>query len=250
MVRERQGLAMRTLILVPVIHTSADLGSLAKDVTNRGIADLGEYVWEKHQATVEKFWDCLSGYFDSMDVQGVKIYQDGMVADGEVGQRIVLESAKAGSRNYELVERLIKRGAILVKTEDFKLVKEERDRLVALTQAKSITSKIIIFIKYKLAKGRLLNKRDRFIAKRIDETLSPGETGIIFIGAYHNIKKMLAKNICVKEIKDTRKVKEYQTLLPFCNKHKGRFEKLGDYLTSKPEGNGLASGSQNHKVEV
>ena len=241
---------MRTLIYVPVIHTSADLGSLAKDVTNRGIADLGEYIWEKHQATVEKFWDALSGYFDSIDVSGVKIYQDGMIADGAVGQRIVEESAKAGSRNYELVARLIKRGAILVKTEDFKLVKEERDRLIALTQAKSIARKLIIFVKYKLAKGRLLNKRDRFIAKSIDESLGHGETGIIFIGAYHNIKKRLEKNICVREIKDTRKVKEYQTLLPFCNKHKGRFEKLGEYLISKPEGNGLASDSQSHKVEV
>ena len=226
---------MRTLIYVPVIHTSADLGSLAKDVTNRGIADLGEYVWEKHKAAVEKFWDVISDYFDSIDASGMKIYQDGMVADGEVGQRIVEESAKAGSRNYELVARLLKKGAILVKTEDFKLVKEERDRLVALTQAKSITRKLIIFIKYKLAKGKLLNKRDRFIAKKIDESLGHGETGIIFIGAYHNIKKRLAKSICVREIKDTRKVKEYQMLLPFCNKHKRRFERLGGYLISKVE---------------
>ncbi len=226
---------MRTLIVVPVIHTSADLGSLAQDVTNRGIADLGEDVWQRHQATVEKFWDCISSYFDSINVSGVKIFQDGMVADGEVGQRIVQESAKAGSRNYELVARLIKRGAILVKTEDFKLVKEERDRLVALTQAMSITRKIIIFIKYKLAKGRLLSKRDRFIAKRIDESLCPGETGVIFIGAYHNIEKRLVKNICVREIKNAQKVKEYQTLLPFCNRYKERFEKLGGYITSKVE---------------
>ena len=146
---------MRTLILVPVIHTSADLGSLAKDVTNRGIADLGEYIWEKHTAAVEKFWDVISDYFDSIDVSGMKIYQDGMVADGEVGQRIVEEGAKSGSRNYELVARLLKKGAILVKTEDFKLVKEELDRLVALPRAKSITHKLIAFIQYKLAKDRL-----------------------------------------------------------------------------------------------
>jgi hypothetical protein len=224
---------MRTLIYVPVIHTSADLGSLAKDVTNRGIADLGEYVWEKYQAAVEKFWDVISNYFDSIDVSGMKIYQDGMVADGEVGQRIVEESAKAGSRNYELVARLLKKGAILVKTEDFKLVKEERDRLVALTQAKSITHKLIAFIKYKLAKDRLLGKRDRFIAKSIDESLIQDEIGIIFIGAYHNIKKRLAKSICVREIKDPRKVKEYQTLLPFCHKNKERFDELTNYLVSE-----------------
>jgi len=224
---------MRTLIYVPVIHTSADLGSLAKDVTNRGIADLGEDIWEKHKTAVEKFWDCLSGYFDSIDVSGMKIYQDGMVADGEVGRRIVEECAKSGSRNYELVARLLKKGAILVKTEDFKLVKEERDRLVSLTQAKSITRKLIIFIKYKLAKGWLLSKRDRFIAKSIDESLGHGEIGIIFIGAYHNIKKRLPRGIRVSEIKDARKVKEYQTLMPFCHKNKERFNELTNYLVSE-----------------
>ena len=93
---------MRTLIYVPVIHTSADLGSLGKDVAKRGIADIGEGIWEKHKAVVEKLWDCLSGYFDSIDVSGMKVYQDGMVADGEVGQKIVEEGAKSGSRSCSI----------------------------------------------------------------------------------------------------------------------------------------------------
>ena len=80
---------MRRLIYVPIIHTSADLGSLAKDVTKRGIADLGEELWKEHIKTVTKFWDIIAWYFDSLDVSGTKIYQDGMVADGEVGQEIV-----------------------------------------------------------------------------------------------------------------------------------------------------------------
>ncbi|MEI8350645.1 MAG: hypothetical protein WCI77_10905 [Candidatus Omnitrophota bacterium] len=227
---------MRTLIYVPVIHTSADLGSLAKDVAKRGIADLGEDVWEKHIAAVEKFWDVISDYFDTIVVSGMKIYQDGMVADGEIGQKIVEESAKSGSRNYKLVAWLLKRGAVLVKTEDFKLVKEERDRLVAIMQSKSIMHKIIAFIKYKLAKDRLLDKRDIFIAKRIDETLCQNETGIIFIGAYHNIKKRIPRSIRVSEIKDARLVKEYQRLLPFFHKNKERFEELSRYLVSKEEG--------------
>ncbi|MFH1779436.1 MAG: hypothetical protein ABH847_05350, partial [Candidatus Omnitrophota bacterium] len=111
-------------------------------------------------------------------------------------------------------------------------VKEERDRLVALTQAKSITHKLIAFIKYKLIKDRLLNKRDKFIAKSIDESLCQDEIGIIFIGAYHNIKKRLPRGIRVSEIKDVRKVKEYQTLLPFCHKNKERFDELTKYLIS------------------
>jgi len=226
---------MRTLIYVPVLHTSADLGSLAKDVTKRGIAELGEDIWDKHTATVEKFWDCFLDYFDSIDVSGMKIYQDGMVADGEIGRRIVEECAKSGSRNYELIARLLNRGAVLVKTEDFTLVKQERGNLVILTQAKSFIQKLTAYIRYMLAKGRVLRKRDAFIAKRIAESLSHDETGIIFIGAYHNIRPKLPRDIQIKEIKDARKVKEYQMLLPFCHKNKKQFEDLGKYLISKIE---------------
>lgn len=221
---------MRTLIYVPIIHTSADLGSLAKDVNKRGRADLGEEVWKEHIKTIEGFWDVISIYFNFIDVSGMKIYQDGMVADGEVGQKIVEEGLKSKSKNYEIVSRLLQKGAILVKTEDFKLVKEERDRLLAITQAKSINQKVFAFIKYKLVKGRLLNKRDKFIAKRVDETLKKGEAGIVFVGAYHNIKKRLPQDIQILEIKDTDKVREYQRLLPFYNKHKERLEELSRYL--------------------
>jgi len=224
---------MGELIYVPVIHMSADLGSIAKQVDKRGIADLGEEVWKKHMKTVKGFWEAISHYFDSIDVSGMKIYQDGMVVDGEVGQKIVEEGIKSGSKNYELVLRLLKRGAILVKTEDFKLVNEERERLLAITQAKAITQKIISFIKYKLVKNRLLSKRDKFITKRIDGTLKHNEIGILFIGAYHNIKEWLPKNIQIREVKDVSKVRKYQRLLPFYNKNKKRFQELGRYLISE-----------------
>jgi len=240
---------MRTLIYVPVIHTSADLGSLAKDVTKRGVADLGTEAWEEHQKTVEGFWYAISLYFNYVDEWGLKVYQDGMVAEGEIGAKIVEEGLRSGSKNYELVDRLLKQGAILIKTEDFNLVKEERDRLITIIQAKSTIQKIAAFIKYKFIKNRLLRKRDKFIAQRINETLEAQERGVLFIGAFHNVKKWLAKDIQIKEIKDTRKIREYYRLLPFYDKHRERFGELSRYLISKPEGNGLASGSQSHKAE-
>jgi hypothetical protein len=226
---------MRTLFYVPIIHTSADLGSLAKDVTKRGIMDLGGEVWREHRRTVEGFWDAISLYFNYVDELGMKLYQDGMVADGEIGKRIVDEGVRSGSKNYELISWLLKQGAILVKTEDFNLVKEERDRLLAITQARSVTQKLIAFIKYKFTKNRLLDKRDKFIAQRINETLNDGEKGVIFIGAFHNVKKWLPKDIQIKEIKDTKKIREYYCLLPFYHKHRERFEELARYLIAKIE---------------
>ncbi len=226
---------MRTLIYVPVIHNIADLGSLAGDVTKRGIAYLGEDMWKEHQRVIECFWDVLTDYFNSLDAAGMKIYQDGMVADGVVGEKIVEAGIKSGSRNYALVAMLIKKGATLVKTEDFNLVKEERDRLIKITQSKTRFKRLFGFVKYKLIKGRLLDKRDWFIAKKIDETLNLNEKGILFIGAYHNIEQKLSKDIQIKEIKDIKKIKEYQNLLPFCNKREERFKELGRYLVSKIE---------------
>ncbi len=224
---------MRTLIYVPIIHTSADLGSLAADVARRGIAGLGEEAWAEHGKTVDGFWNAVSRYFDSIEVSGMKIYQDGMVAEGEVGGKIVAEGVKMGSKNYRLVERLIKRGAVMVKTEDFMLVKEERDRILELTRAGNVAAKLRGFLRYRLSKRRLLDRRDRFIAGRIDETLGKDETGIIFLGAYHDIIRRLPADIKIEEIRNVDKVREYQRLLPFCKKRAESFAEIGRYLVSE-----------------
>ncbi len=134
---------MRKLIYVPIIHMSADMGSIAKKVEEKGVASFGEEFWKGHRETISGFWDVISDYFDYIGAcnrKKMKIYQDGMIAEREVGKKIIEEGIKSGSKNYELVLRLVNRGAVLVKTEEFKLVKEELDRLLAITKAKS-TSK-------------------------------------------------------------------------------------------------------------
>lgn len=223
---------MKKLIYVPIIHMSADLGSIANHVDKRGIAVFGEEFWKKHRETISGFWDSIVKYFTNLEVKDFKIYQDGMVADAEVGQKIVDEGVKSGSKNYEIIDDLLKKGAVLVKTEDFALVKEERDRIVKITQAATTTQKLIAYLKYKLAKNRLLKKRDNYIAKRIDETLDYGETGILLIGAYHDIIPKLAKDIQVIEVKEARKISRYQNLLLSARKNKLEFEELNKYLIS------------------
>lgn len=224
---------MKTLLYVPIIHTSADLGSLAKAVAQRGIDAIGAEFWEKHTATVERFWDAVSDYFAAAEAAGMLVYQDGMPADGELGAKITEECAKAGSRNYELVAKLLRRGAVLVKTEDIGLVKRERDRLAALTRAKTLFQKLAAYISYKRIKDKLLAKRDDFITKTIVETLGDGRTGVLFIGAGHNIRKRLPPEIRVVEVKDAGKVKEYQELLPFYHRNKERFAELEQYLAAR-----------------
>jgi len=227
-----QAVHMRKLIYVPIIHMSADLGSIANHVDKRGIAGFGEEFWKRHRETISGFWDSISDYSANLEVKDLRIYQDGLVADGEVGKKIVEEGVKAGSKNYEIIDDLIKRGAILVQTEDFPLVKEERDRIVKITQAKTTTAKLIAYFKYRLAKNRLLKKRDKYIAKRIDETLKHGETGILFMGAYHDIIPKLAKNIQITASKDVWKVRDYQSSLLSFRRNKEEFHRLAEYLVS------------------
>ena len=87
-------------------------------------------------------------------------------------------------------------------------------------------------MKYRLIKKGLLKKRDNYIAKKIDETLNHGETGILFVGAYHDIIPKLAKKIQITEIKEVKKIRDYQRLLLSVRKNKEEFEKLAKYLVS------------------
>ena len=201
---------MRKLYLVPILHTSADMGSLASALDETAKAEFGQEVWQKHKGAVSSFWDSIGQFFDAMNVKGFKIYQDGLVADGEVGLKIVKEAITQGSKNYQIVGKLLERGAVLVKTEDPVLVKQEYAYIAKIAHSKSPKEKEVWSLRYKVAQGRLLRQRDDFIAKRIEVTLGEGETGILFIGAYHDILSRLSEDIRVVQVKDIAKVREYQ----------------------------------------
>jgi hypothetical protein len=61
----------------------------------------------------------------------------------------------------------------------------------------------------KEAGNLLLAKRDAFIAARIDQTLSAGETGVLFLGMVHNPVGCLPEDIQVhypmQHLSDKRK---------------------------------------------
>lgn len=203
---------MKTLLYVPIIHSNADMGSLGKELKSKSVSELGENMWQKHTDTVNGYWDAIEFYFENIDVTGneIKIYQDGMFVDGEMAMKIVDEGIKSGSKNSKIVSNLISRGAILIKTEDFKMVKDEYDGLQSILRSKNKRLKLYFLLRYKILKPFMLNRRDNYIAGRIAETLGQNETGILFIGAYHKIIKRLPKDITVIEVKEIAKIRKYQ----------------------------------------
>jgi hypothetical protein len=223
---------MRKLYLIPIIHMSADMGSAAPALDDRGIAKLTPDLWQKHKEIVSVFWDSIGQFLDSLDVSGFKVYQDGLVADGAEGLRIIRESISQGSKNYEFIGKLIERGAILVKTESLSLVRQEYSYITKMTKSKSLKEKEVAALRYKLNRGKLLKQRDEFITRRINETLSEGETGILFIGAYHDVINRLAPDIGVGQVKEVIKVKEYHNALINKRKYDQSLRELGEYLAS------------------
>jgi len=227
---------MRTLIYVPIIHSSADMGSLGKELKRKSVSESGENKWQKHTNTVNGYWETIESYFENIDIciKGVKIYQDGMFVNGEIAMKIINEGIKSGSRNSEIVSKLIDRGAILIKTEDFKMVKDEYDGLQSILKSKNNFQKLFLLLRYKILKPIFLLRRDKFIASRIAETLGRNETGILFIGAFHKILKKLPKDITVTQLKKITKIRKYQKAIQSDSKIKTRqLEQLIEYLIEK-----------------
>jgi hypothetical protein len=203
---------MRKLIYVPIIHSMADMGSIGKELKHKSISSYGEKKWQKHTEAVNDYWEAIESYFENIDLsmKGIRIYQDGMFVEGEMAMKIIDEGIKSGSKNSIIVSKLIGKGAILMKTEDLNMIKNEYDGLQSVLKSKSNMMKLFQLFRYKILKPILLLRRDRFIAGRIAETLDQNETGILFIGANHNVMKRLPKDITVIELKELTNIRKYQ----------------------------------------
>jgi hypothetical protein len=224
---------MRKLFFVPIIHTPADMGTMGYTLSQTSSSVLGKEVWEEHLKTVSLFWDSILQFANSLKIGNCKIYQDGLVADGEDGLKIINQGVKQGSVNYKIISDLIGRGAILTKTEEISLVRREYDYLKKITSAKTPREREAAGLRYRLAQRKLLDERDNFIARTVGNTLKEGDTGILFIGAYHDILSGLPGDIRVIQVKDLSKVREYHAVLTGVKTgSKIQLKQLAEYLAS------------------
>jgi len=222
---------MKKLLYVPIIHMEADLGSVAAIVDKRSSQVCGRERWNQHKKVVSSFWDSIANYFARPSASNLKIYQDGLMIDGKLGKKIIEEGARKGSKNHKIVLKLMEKGAKIMKTEDIRLLKKEYDSLIKLSQTKSPIEKTLVYIGYKLRKNPLMEKRDKFIAERINETLKDGEVGVLFIGVYHNVLPRISRDIIVYQLKERSKVKAYFDEL-IRGKDEKKFSELAEYLVS------------------
>lgn len=191
---------IRKLIVIRIIHTPADMGSMKDGLEKDGILKIGRQRWEENQRKIEKFWDEAEAEVLTLDLDKskIRIYQDGLPVAGEMGERIVRETAERGSRNYDIIANLMDLGAKIEATESTELLRQEYGLIKGFVEAKSPEERATAEERYNQVKDELMEKRDSFIAKAIGSSLLEGEIGLLFIGAYHNVVPKLDKDIEVK----------------------------------------------------
>lgn len=188
----------RSLIHVPIIHTQADMGALSHAIKEMTIQKLGQQGWERNVHLIDEIWTRIEEATDtwSLPYEKVRLYQDGLPVCGREVE-IVTELAKAGNRNHRLLLRLMDRGATVMGTESGELLVQEYKMVQQILNAGNSRRALHLEARYKALSQALLKQRDRAIAERINHTLRPGETGLLFLGMLHSLAEWLAKDIKV-----------------------------------------------------
>jgi hypothetical protein len=179
---------MRALILLQIIHSPSDLGSLSAAAgSSRDETETRLYL-----EAVEQFWTVVDTVIEGMNLnyKQLKVYQDSLPVCNVV-DKIVSDVAASGSKNYALLKTLQEKGATLMGTESPDLLAQEKtlmtDVLLSPYHNSESTEK---------AKA-LLSQRDMYIGQRINESLADEEMGLIFVGLMHNIEPHISSDIVV-----------------------------------------------------
>jgi len=180
------------------------MGPIQDRVRQAYIEKGGEQAWKASREAVAEFWNAIENAMDRirLDYTKLRLYQDGLPVCG-LEEKIVRDLAQQGGANYRILLKLTGRGAKLEGTEDPDLLRKEYELIMAGVHADAgslgaNTDKDGIAEVFR----DLLDRRDHFIAQRIDRTLQAGETGILFLGALHRATAMLPDTIQVMSLSE------------------------------------------------
>jgi hypothetical protein len=187
----------RTLIYFPIVHTQADMGKLKESVALATLEKAGRAGLARKTAAIEQIWTEIEAAIDALalSLERVRLYQDGLPVCGREAE-IVAELAQAGSRNHQLLVRLMARGAVLMGTESGDLLVQEYQLAKQSLTMRPPRAAGVAAARRALSEA-LLQRRDQFMAQRLNDTLKDGETGILFLGRLHSLERYLQPDVKV-----------------------------------------------------
>jgi hypothetical protein len=144
-------------------------------------------MWQTIREEIEKL---------DLDYGKVRLYQDGLPICGHE-EEIVRHVAQAGSLNHQILLDLMAKGARLMGTEAPELLLEEYNIARQTLRAPDADRTGQMALRQRQLSEQMLDRRDRSIAERIDQTLQTGETGLLFLGMLHSLDGALPTDIQV-----------------------------------------------------
>jgi hypothetical protein len=187
----------RTLIYLPIVHTQSDMGALQESVARATLEKMGRAGLARKTAAIDKIWTEIEAAIEPLPLSfdRVRLYQDGLPVCGREAE-IVTELAQAGSRNHQLLLRLMAQGAVLMGTESGDLLVQEYQLARQSLTTRPPRAAGMAASRRALSEA-LLQRRDQFMAQRINDTLKYGETGILFLGMLHSLERYLNPDVKV-----------------------------------------------------
>ena len=172
MIASKRKSFQRQLLYFPIVHDQFDMGTLGEAVKQATIKKLGRTGWKQMVSKVDRLWDDIGKKINKLSVpfDTVRVYQDGLPVCGRELD-IVNELADSGSKNYKLLSDMVNKGAKLMGTESPELLLEEYDSAKSQFGSGKLLPKTKV---QEFDSSKLLEKRDKFIAQRINDTLCLG----------------------------------------------------------------------------
>lgn len=190
---------MRTLYYVPILlHAPEEFGSLAKPLLEIAKRIRGPDAEKIYRERACQYWLEVIRRLDESGLNApekcrkMHIYVDGLPqAEDKHVQKVVEQLIELKLPQYLIIQKLLGKGAIIHGTESLQLLLEEHEMWTKTAQGITPNPK---------RKAELLQERDEFIAKRINETLPEDGIGILFMGAAHKVDNELKKFFDIKVI--------------------------------------------------
>lgn len=172
------------------------MGALSQAIRTLAIRKLGRAGWQRNVDLIGEIWTRIEEAIDrwTLPLATVRLYQDGLPVCGRELE-IVTDLACAGGRNHQLLLRLQQAGATLMGTESPELLVQEYQLVKSMLQADHPPGSPKGEARYRVGSQALLDQRDRAIARRISDTLLPGETALLFLGMLHSVEPHLPADI-------------------------------------------------------
>jgi len=160
----------RKLYLVPLLYSGK---GLERD-SLRNYTDKFKRYWKDAEARI----DDLRRKLGEIN----RIYHELVDVGGKEGMEII---EKFSQESYQIIKKLLREKATLETTEDRDLVRENMDWSRCLAINPKSTRVLMRISKFYFES---MQKRDEYIARRIDKTLKENEIGILFIRENNNVQ--------------------------------------------------------------